>query len=87
MAGLGLELAILGAAVSKLTIDCGREPGLQKCPAFISETTSEDKDALSENKPPYDKTNKMAFAHSEDSDQPGHPPSLIKVFAVRSVGS
>ena len=24
---------------------------------------------------------------SEDSDQPGHPPSLIRVFAVRSVGS
>ena len=26
-------------------------------------------------------------APSEDSDQPGHPPSLIKVFAVRSMGS
>ena len=26
-------------------------------------------------------------ASSEDSDQPGHPPSLIRVFAVRSVGS
>ena len=54
---------------------------------FISETTSEDKDAISECEPFYDKTNKMAFAPSEDSDQPGHPPSLIKVFAVRSVGS
>ena len=32
---------------------------------------------------PHDKTNKMAFAPSEDSDQPGHPPSLISVFAVR----
>ena len=49
--------------------------------------TSEDKDALSECEPPYDKTHKMAFAPSEDSDQPGHPPSLIKVFAVRSVSS
>ena len=28
--------------------------------------------------PPQDKTNKMACASSEDSDQPGHPPSLIK---------
>ena len=37
--------------------------------------------------PPHDKTNKMTFVHSEDSDQPGHPPSLIRVFAVRSVGS
>ena len=25
----------------------------------------------------------MAYAPSEDSDQPGHPPSLIRVFAVR----
>ena len=27
---------------------------------------------------------KMPFAPSEDSDQPGHPPSLITVFAVRT---
>ena len=33
--------------------------------------------------PPRDKTNKMAWAPSEDSDQPGHPPSLIRIFAVR----
>ena len=33
--------------------------------------------------PPRDKTSKMACAPSEDSDQPGHPPSLIRVFAVR----
>ena len=26
-------------------------------------------------------------APNEDSDQPGHPPSLIRVFAVRSIGS
>ena len=35
------------------------------------------------NEPPQDKTNKMACAPSEDSDQPGHSPSLIRVFAVR----
>ena len=35
--------------------------------------------------PPHDKTNKMTFVPSEDSDQPGHPPSLIRVFAVHSV--
>ena len=29
------------------------------------------------------KTNEVACAASEDSDQPGHPPSLIRVFAVR----
>ena len=32
--------------------------------------------------PPHDKTNKMACAPSKDSDRPGHPPSLITVFAV-----
>ena len=46
---------------------------------FISEVTSEDKDALSECEPPHDTTNKMAFAPSEDSDQLGHPPSLISL--------
>ena len=34
-----------------------------------------------------DKTYKMACAHSEDSDQPGHPPSLISVFAMHLMGS
>ena len=33
--------------------------------------------------PHHDKTNRMACAPSEDSDQPGHPPSLIRIFAVR----
>ena len=33
--------------------------------------------------PPHDKNNKMTFSPSEDSDQPGHPPSLMRVFAVR----
>ena len=32
--------------------------------------------------PPHDKTDKMACAPSEDSDQPGHPPSLIRVFTA-----
>ena len=32
---------------------------------------------------PHDKTNKMTCAPSEDSDHPGHPTSLIRVFAVR----
>ena len=31
------------------------------------------------NELPRDKTNKMACAPSEDSDQPGHPPSLIRL--------
>ena len=33
--------------------------------------------------PPHDKTIKMAFAPSEDLDQPEHSLSLIRVFAVR----
>ena len=33
--------------------------------------------------PQHDKTNKMSCASSKDSDQPGHQPSLIRVFAVR----
>ena len=34
------------------------------------------------NEPQHDKTNNMACAPSEDSAQPGHPPCLIRVFAV-----
>ena len=37
--------------------------------------------------PRHDKTNKMSVRPCEDSDQPGHPPSLIRVCAVRSMGS
>ena len=37
--------------------------------------------------PPCDKTSKMVCEPNEDSDQPGYPPSLIRVFAVRSMGS
>ena len=39
--------------------------------------------SLVRSEPPHDKTNKMACAPSEDSDQPGHPPGLIRVFTVR----
>ena len=35
----------------------------------------------------HDKIYEMACAPSEDSDQPGHPPSLIRVFAVHTMGS
>ena len=37
------------------------------------------------NEPPPDKPNAMTTP-SEDSDQPGNPPSLIRVFTVRSMG-
>ena len=42
---------------------------------------------VSLNEVPHDRTNKKACAPSEDSDQPGHLPSLIRVFAVCSMGS
>ena len=32
--------------------------------------------------PVHDKTKEMAHAPNKDSDQPGHLPSLIRVFAV-----
>ena len=35
------------------------------------------------NEPPHDKTNKIAYAPNEDSDQPGHPSNLIRLFAIR----
>ena len=37
--------------------------------------------------PAHDKTDRMVYAPSEDEDQLGHPPSMIRVFAVRSLGS
>ena len=44
---------------------------------------SDQRDKLHLIEPPQKNSNKMARAPSEDSDQPGHPPSLIRVFAVR----
>ena len=38
--------------------------------------------STNKNETAHDKTYKMACAPSEDSDQPGHPPSLIRVLAV-----
>ena len=38
------------------------------------------------NEPPHDKTSKMTCAPSEDSHQPGRPPSLIRIFAVNQLG-
>ena len=45
-------------------------------------TCSELQVSQSTNEPPHDKTNKMTCPPSKDSDQNGHPPSLIRVFAV-----
>ena len=51
--------------------------------SYVSECREKEVHFLHE--PPHDKTNKMT-APSDDSDQPGHPPSLIRVFAVHSMG-
>ena len=37
--------------------------------------------------PPHDKKQQNDFAPSEDSDQPGYPPSLFRVFAARLMDS
>ena len=47
----------------------GFDPGPQHTKVVKNGTTYE---------PPHDKTNKMT-APNEDSDQPGHPPSLISL--------
>ena len=45
-------------------------------------------DTLAQYGPPHDKTNKMTVRPAKTQISPGiHPPSLIRVFAVRSVGS
>ena len=72
---------------------CFQEISRNRTPKFIAhELTRSDLDQGKLGKqipfePHRDKTNKMACAPSEDSDQPGHPPRLIRVFAVRSLGS
>ena len=43
---------------------------------------------LSIYEPPHDKTNKMACVSSEDSDQPGHPPTdQFSLCAWKNLGS
>ena len=44
---------------------------------FCTENSS-----LNAPKSQHDKTNRMASVPSEDSDQPGHLPSLIRIFAL-----
>ena len=44
-------------------------------------------DCIMEYEQAHDKTNKMACAPSEDSDQPGHSPRLIRILTVRSMSS
>ena len=48
-------------------------------PAYISPDVLSGKFVI---EPPHDKTNKMTCASIKNSDQPGHPPSLIRVLAV-----
>ena len=48
---------------------------------MVKASVSAEKDELL-NEPAHNKNNKMACAPSEDSDQPGNPPNLIRVFPV-----
>ena len=45
--------------------------------AYINCIKERKKEGILIYEPPHDRTNKMACGPSEDSDQPGHPPSLI----------
>ena len=42
---------------------------------------------LSLNEPQHDKIHRMTCVPIEDSDKPGHSPSLIRVFAMHFMGS
>ena len=61
----------------------------------VTSLSSWDDDECQQKLPPSSEINWAASwqnqqndcAPSKDSDQPGHPPSLIRVFAVRSIGS
>ena len=66
------------AAESKLTQRKSSCCGLFSC---IGVST------LKQFEPPHDKISKMKCAPSEDSDQPGHPPSLISLYYMHSIGS
>ena len=86
MAGLGLELEILGSAV-KLTVDCAREPGLQKCGLFLKPLAKIRMHFLNVS---YLMTIPTKWPlRPAKTDQPGHPPSVIRVFvfAVHSMGN
>ena len=52
------------------------------CNRSFTEMNKQQK-TLCKYEPLHDKTNKMVCAPNEDSDQPGHPPILIRVFTVR----
>ena len=54
-----------------ISVHATRKFGSTKCTQFLQFELS------------HDKTNKMICAPSEEADQHGHPPSLIRVFDVR----
>ena len=65
--------------VAALIAPCVLDPPLVKATAVITVTTRVRKT----NEPQHDKSNKMTCAPSQDTDQTGHPFSLIRVFTVR----
>ena len=54
----------------------------EQCDQKIMGIREEEKQGRNAKEPLNDKTNKMNCGPSKDLDQPGHPPSLIRVFAV-----
>ena len=87
MAGQGLELTTPGLKsyykfdLLPTALTCLGEYNDDPCPKLM--TNGMKFDSTLSNEPQHDKINKVACAPSEDSDQPGQPPSLIRVFAIR----
>ena len=65
------------------SLDGAHMPGKQNIYAAFIICLQSFQSALCKYELPHIKTNKIICALSNDSDQPGHPPSLISVFAIR----
>ena len=78
-------MTILGSvdSVYKL-LRLSRRDNLEACLTFnVEESSIFICDSLLQKNVSLGKTKKIACALSEDSDQPGHPPSLTRFFTVR----
>ena len=77
------HLCTLTTVIWSLYIDLVLIWILRSFTLILSQTGQDVRQKRLKYEPPHDKTNKLACAPNEDSDQPGHPPSLIRVFTVR----
>ena len=78
MVYLASKIILNGHLVLQVSVGCGQTIELKT----MTKIAWPPLETILINEPHRDKTNKMACAPSKDSDQPRHPPSLIRVFAV-----